>query len=147
MIDSDSVHWHPAFNALLNVTTFTLLVLGRIAIKRGDLATHRRRMVSAVTVSAVFLVSYVVRFATTGAHKYPGEGWDRTFYLATLLTHSAMAVVIVPLVVVALRRAVRGEVEAHKRLVKFVWPMWAYVSATGVVVYAMLYHVAPALHA
>lgn len=147
MIDTDSVHWHPAFNAMLNVTTLTLLLLGRAAISRGDMATHRRRMVRAVTVSAVFLVSYVIRFATTGAHKYPGEGWDRTFYLATLLTHSTMAVVLVPLVVVALRRAVRGESVAHKRLVKFVWPMWVYVSATGVVVYVMLYHIAPALHA
>lgn len=147
MIDTDSIHWHPAFNAALNVTTLAFLVLGRIAIKRGDMATHRRRMVTAVSVSALFLVSYIIRFATTGAHKYPGDGWDRTFYLATLLPHSIMAVVLVPLVVVALRRALRREVEAHKRLVKVVWPMWVYVSVTGVVVYAMLYHVAPALHA
>lgn len=146
MIDTGDCQWHPALNAALNVTTLTLLVLGRVAIARGNIAAHRRRMVSAVTVSAIFLVSYLIRFATTGAHKYPGDGWDRTLYLATLLPHSTMAFALVPLVVVSLRRALRGETEAHKRLVKFVWPMWVYVSTTGILVYVMLYHVAPALH-
>src|SRR4051812_29106993 len=137
---------HPAINAALNLTCFIFLVLGRIAIARGDVETHRRRMLAAFTASSVFLVSYVIRFATTGAHKYPGAGWDRTLYLSTLLSHMVLAVVLVPLVIGALRRAMRGDFEAHKRLVRFTWPIWMYVSVTGVIVYLMLYHLAPVLH-
>ena len=137
---------HPAINAGLNLTCFVFLVLGRVAIARNDVAAHRRRMLSAFTASVVFLVSYLIRFATTGAHKYPGHGWDRTFYLVMLLSHMVLAVALVPLVIGALRRALRGDYEAHKRLVKFTWPIWVYVSVTGVLVYLMLYHLAPVLH-
>jgi uncharacterized membrane protein YozB (DUF420 family) len=137
---------HPAINAALNLTCFVFLVLGRVAIARGDIEAHRRRMLAAFTASSVFLVSYVIRFATTGAHKYPGEGWDKTFYLSMLFSHMALAVVLVPLVIGALRRALRGDFVGHKRLVRFTWPIWMYVSVTGVLVYLMLYHLAPALH-
>ena len=137
---------HPAINAALNLTCFVFLVLGRVAIARDDVALHRRRMLVAFTASSVFLVSYLIRFATTGAHKYPGEGWDRTVYLVTLFSHMALAVVLVPLVIGSLRRALRGDFAAHKRLVRFTWPIWMYVSVTGVLVYLMLYHLAPALH-
>jgi len=137
---------HPAINAALNLTCFVFLVLGRVSIARGDVAQHRQRMLGAFTASSVFLVSYVIRFLTTGAHRYPGEGWDRTLYLITLFSHMALAVVLVPLVLGALRRALRGDFAAHKRLVRFTWPIWVYVSVTGVLVYLMLYHLAPALH-
>ena len=138
---------HPALNAVLNLTAFVLLLLGRVAISRGDEALHKKRMLAAFTTSAVFLVSYLIRFATTGAHKYPGTGIDKYIYLVILLTHMVLAVVLVPLLLSALRRALRGNFEAHKRVVKFAWPIWVYVSATGVIVYLMLYHLAPALHA
>ncbi len=137
---------HPAINAALNLTSFTFLVLGRVAIARGDVALHKRRMLSAFAASTVFLVSYMIRFATTGAHKYPGEGWDKTIYLVILFSHMVLAVVLVPLLLGALRHALRGRFEAHKRLVKFTWPTWVYVSVTGVLVYLMLYHLAPVLH-
>jgi uncharacterized membrane protein YozB (DUF420 family) len=137
---------HPAINASLNLTCFVFLVRGRIAIARGDAATHRRHMLRAFTASAVFLASYLVRFATTGAHAYPGEGWDRTAYIAMLISHMVLAVVLVPLVIGALRRALRGDFAAHRRLVRFTWPIWAYVSVTGVLVYLMLYHLAPVLN-
>jgi putative membrane protein len=136
---------HPALNAALNLTCFTFLVLGRVAIARGDQALHRRRMLIAFTASAVFLVSYLIRFATTGAHKYPGTGWDKTLYLVILFSHMVLAVVLVPLVVGALRRALRGDFAAHKKLVRFTFPVWMYVSVTGVLVYLMLYHLAPVL--
>jgi len=136
---------HPAINATLNLTCFTFLVLGRMAIARGDVALHRKRMLSAFVASAVFLVSYLIRFATTGAHKYPHDGWDRTVYLVMLVSHMVLALVLVPLVIGALRRALRGDFEAHKQLVKFTWPIWMYVSVTGVLVYLMLYHLAPVL--
>lgn len=137
---------HPAINAALNLTCFVFLVLGRVAIARDDVALHRRRMLGAFTASAIFLASYLIRFATTGAHRYPGEGWDKTIYFATLFSHMALAVVLVPLVIGALRRAFRGDFAAHKRLVRLTWPIWVYVSVTGVLVYLMLYHLAPALH-
>jgi putative membrane protein len=138
---------HPALNAVLNLTAFVLLLLGRVAISRGDDALHRRRMLAAFTTSAVFLVSYLIRFATTGAHKYPGTGIDKIFYLVILFSHMILAVVLVPLLLAALKRALKGKFEEHKRVVKYAWPIWVYVSATGVIVYLMLYHLAPALHA
>jgi putative membrane protein len=137
---------HPAINAALNLTCFAFLVLGRMAIARDDVPLHRKRMLGAFTASTVFLISYLIRFATTGAHRYPGEGWDRTIYLITLFSHMVLAVVLVPLVIGALRRALRADFRAHKRLVRFTWPIWMYVSVTGVLVYLMLYHLAPVLH-
>lgn len=137
---------HPAINAGLNLTCFVFLVGGRMAIARGDDGLHRKRMLSAFVASSVFLVSYLIRFATTGAHKYPGDGWDKTLYLVILMSHMVLAVVLVPLVITALRRALKGNFEAHKRIVRFTWPVWMYVSVTGVIVYLMLYHLAPVLH-
>jgi putative membrane protein len=95
----------------------------------------------------VFLISYLVRFATTGAHRYPGDGWDKIAYLIILFSHMALAVVLVPLVIRALQHALRGQFARHLRVVKWGWPIWMYVSVTGVIVYFMLYHLAPALHA
>jgi putative membrane protein len=137
---------HPAFNALLNLTCFVLLIAGRMAIARGDQALHKKRMLAAFTVATIFLVSYLIRFATTGAHNYPGHGFDRTFYLVLLLSHMVLAIVLVPLVITALRRALRGDFAAHKKIVQLTWPIWAYVSVTGVIVYLMLYQLAPVLH-
>lgn len=143
------MHWteiHPAINAALNLTSFVFLVAGRVAIARGDDALHKKRMLTAFASSTVFLISYLIRFATTGAHKYPGEGWDKSLYLFILFSHMVLAVVLVPLLLGALRRALRGEFAKHKKLVKFTWPIWVYVSVTGVIVYLMLYHLAPVLH-
>jgi putative membrane protein len=137
---------HPAINAALNLTSFVFLVAGRVAIARGDDALHKRRMLTAFAASTVFLVSYLIRFATTGAHKYPGAGWDKILYLVILFSHMVLAVVLVPLIIGALRRALRGDFVAHKRLVKYTWPIWFYVSISGVLVYLMLYHLAPVLH-
>jgi putative membrane protein len=138
---------HPAINAALNFTSFVLLILGRVAIARGDEATHKKRMLAAFTTSCVFLVSYLIRWATTGTHKYPGTGWDKYFYLAILFSHMILAIVLAPLLLKALARALRSDFVAHKRIVKYTWPIWFYVSVTGVIVYLMLYHLAPALHA
>jgi putative membrane protein len=137
---------HPAFNALLNLTCFVLLIAGRMAIARGDQALHKKRMLAAFTVACVFLVSYLIRVAVSGTHKYPGDGLDRTIYLLVLSSHTLLAVVLVPLVITALRRALRGDFVAHRKIVQFTWPIWAYVSVTGVLVYLMLYHLAPVLH-
>src|SRR6476660_9125476 len=143
------MHWteiHPAINAALNLTSFLFLVAGRMAIARGDDALHRKRMLTAFGTSTVFLISYLIRFATTGAHKYPGTGWDKILYLFILFSHMALAIVLVPLLLTALKRAFASQFEAHKRIVRYTWPIWVYVSATGVIVYLMLYHLGPALH-
>lgn len=136
---------HPAFNAALNLTSFCLLVAGRVAIARGDTELHRKRMLAAFTTSSVFLVSYLIRFAISGSHRYPGDGIDKIIYLVILFSHMVLATVLVPYVIGALRHALRGNFDKHKRLVRITWPMWMYVSVTGVLVYLMLYHLAPAL--
>lgn len=140
-------HLHPAVNAALNGTCVVLLLAGRVAIARGDREAHRRFMLGAFVTSTVFLISYLIRFATTGAHRYPGDGWDKIAYLVILFSHMVLAVVLVPLVLRALQHALRGNFAQHLRVVKWGWPIWMYVSVTGVIVYVMLYHLAPALHA
>jgi putative membrane protein len=139
-------HLHPAINAALNGTCAVLLIAGRLAIARRDQQAHRRYMLGAFTVATVFLISYLIRFATTGAHKYPGDGWDKIVYLLVLFSHMVLAVVLVPVVIRALQHALRGQFAKHLRIVKWGWPIWMYVSVTGVIVYFMLYHLAPVLH-
>jgi putative membrane protein len=138
---------HPALNAMLNGTSAVFLVTGFAAIRRRQIALHRTCMVAAVTVSCIFLVSYVARFASTGTHRYAGEGWDRSLYLVILFSHMVLAVVIVPLVVRALLLARRKQFVAHRRVARWLWPMWIYVSLTGVAVYVMLYHLSGLLAA
>lgn len=137
---------HPALNAALNLTCFTFLVLARAAIARGDVALHKRRMLTALAASSVFLVSYLIRYAVSGSHRYPGDGVDKAIYLVILFSHMVLAIVLAPLVVRTLMHALRGRYAAHKRLVRFTWPIWMYVSVTGVLVYLMLYHLAPVLY-
>ena len=139
-------HLHPAINAALNGTCVVLLIAGRVAIARRDQEAHRRYMLGAFAASTVFLISYLIRFATTGAHRYPGDGLDKIVYLLVLFSHMALAVVLVPLVIQALRHALRADFARHLRIVRWGWPIWMYVSVTGVIVYFMLYHLAPALH-
>jgi putative membrane protein len=138
-------HIHPAINAALNGTCAVLLILGRLAIARRDVDRHRSLMVAAFATSTVFLISYLIRFATSGSHKYPGDGLDKVIYLVILFSHMALAIVLVPLVLRALLFAFRGDYARHMRVVKWGWPIWMYVSVTGVLVYLMLYHLAPAL--
>jgi putative membrane protein len=137
---------HPAINAALNATACVFLVLGFVAIRRKDVARHRAMMLAAFTTSSVFLVSYLIRFATTGAHRYPGDGLDKIFYLAILFSHMILAALLVPLVLRALFLGWKQRFADHKRVAKWTWPIWMYVSVTGVVVYLMLYHLAPWLH-
>jgi uncharacterized membrane protein YozB (DUF420 family) len=138
-----AIELHPALNAVLNGSCAVLLVLGRIAIARREIDRHRKLMVAAFATSTVFLISYLIRFATTGSHKYPGDGLDKIFYLVVLFSHMVLAVVLVPLVLRALMFALRGQYDRHMRVVKWGWPIWMYVSVTGVIVYVMLYHYAP----
>jgi putative membrane protein len=132
-------------NALLNATAGLLLFLGWRAIKRGDRVVHRRFMIGAVSVSAVFLLSYLTRVALTGTHRFPGEGALRWLYLAVLVSHTVLAVAVAPMALRSLALGWTGRIERHRRLARVTFPIWLYVSATGVVVYLMLYQVAPRL--
>ena len=131
---------HPALNAVLNGSSAIFLIAGGVAARRRAFGFHRQAMLTALTISATFLVSYLIRFATTGAHRYPGSGADKTAYLIILGTHTVLAAATLPLVLRAVWLALRRRFAAHRRIVRFAYPIWRYVSITGVVVYLMLYH-------
>lgn len=133
---------HPALNAMLNATSAVFLVAGFLAIRRRQIAFHRTCMIAAVSASALFLVSYVARYASTGSHPYPGEGWDKVVYLVILFSHMVLAIVVLPMVIRALFLARRERFAEHRRIARVLWPMWIYVSLTGVAVYFILYHFA-----
>ncbi|HET9551994.1 MAG TPA: DUF420 domain-containing protein [Anaeromyxobacteraceae bacterium] len=133
------------WNALLNAASGLLVVLGFRAIRAGDRARHRRLMVAAVAVSTAFLVSYLARVALSGTHRFPGGGLLRLAYLAILASHTLLAAVAAPMVLRTLFLGLRERFDAHRRLARFTFPIWLYVSVTGVLVYLLLYQVAPAL--
>jgi uncharacterized membrane protein YozB (DUF420 family) len=139
-----SVHDLPAVNASLNSLSAVFLALGFIFIKRGNKIAHRNCMIAAFTTSVIFLVCYLTYHATvkTVTH-FVDPAWFRPIYLTILLTHTVLAVVIVPLILVTLNRARRQNFEAHKRIARWTWPLWMYVSVTGVVVYLLLYRIFP----
>lgn len=133
----------PAWNASLNALCGVLLLSGLRAIRAGDRERHRTLMVSAVAVSAVFLVSYLTRVALTGTHRFPGDGPLKWLYLAILLSHTVLAAAAAPMALRTLFLGWRGRFEAHRKVARVTFPIWLYVSATGVVVYFLLYQVAP----
>ena len=137
------VHDLPALNAALNATAATLLMTGHASIRRGLVSRHRACMTGALAVSALFLLSYVVYHAEVGSVRFTESGWPRVFYLAVLATHVPLAAAVVPLALLTMRRALRGEFDRHVRLARWTYPIWLYVSVTGVMVYLMLYHLWP----
>jgi len=130
----------PHINAALNALSFLLLVAAFYQIRRGDVQMHRRLMLSALAVSCLFLVSYVAYHAQHGSVRFTGQGAVRAVYFVILITHVILAAAIVPLVLVTLRRALAGDFARHRRIARWTYPVWVYVSVTGVVVYLMLYH-------
>ncbi|MEE2827868.1 MAG: DUF420 domain-containing protein [Myxococcota bacterium] len=134
----------PSINAALNGTAAVLLFSGRIAIARKKETLHRACMVGAFLASAVFLVFYLYRFSQTGTHRFVGEEWIRITYLVILFSHMILAMVAVPLVLRTMWLAWKNRREAHRRLARWTFPIWAYVSVTGLVVYWMLYHLSAA---
>jgi uncharacterized membrane protein YozB (DUF420 family) len=129
----------PALNATLNATCAILLTIGWILIKRGRLRQHRAVMIAAVCTSALFLASYLIYHAQVGSVRFTGTGVIRTVYFSVLLTHTVLAVVIVPMVLVTLSRGLSGKYDPHRRIARWTLPIWLYVSVTGVIVYVMLY--------
>ena len=130
----------PHVNAALNALSFLLLVAAFYQIRRGDVQAHRRLMLSALAVSCLFLVCYVTYHAQYGSVRFTGQGAVRAVYFFILITHIILAAAIVPLVAVTVVRALRGDFARHRRIARWTYPLWLYVSVTGVVVYLMLYH-------
>jgi putative membrane protein len=127
-------------NAIMNGTSALLLLCGWIAIRAGRRDVHWKLMAGAFTVSCLFLVSYVARVLISGTHNYPGAGAWKAIYLAILLTHMLLAITVPPLALRTLFLARKKRYLEHRRLVRFTWPIWMYVSVTGVLVYVLLYH-------
>jgi putative membrane protein len=128
-------------NACLNGTSAVFLVLGRVAIAQRNTERHRALMVGAFLASSLFLVSYLTRVALTGTHASPHTGWLHVTYLVVLITHMILAMAVVPLVLRALWLAYKRRFDAHRRIARVTFPIWLYVSVTGVVVYVILYRV------
>ncbi|HWW94078.1 MAG TPA: DUF420 domain-containing protein [Vicinamibacteria bacterium] len=129
----------PALNAALNATSAVLLGTGYGFIRAGRRTAHRNCMLAAVVSSSLFLVSYLVYHARVGSVPFGGRGFVRVAYFAILLSHTLLAVAIVPLALVTLVRALRERFPAHRRIARVTLPLWGYVSVTGVVIYWMLY--------
>src|SRR5262245_20049182 len=140
---SDPYSVLPHLNATLNASSFILLTTGYYFIRRGRVNAHRYCQLAALTASIVFLISYVIYHQHHGATRFAGQGIARPIYFTILTTHTVLAVVIVPFVVITLRRALRGDFVRHRALARWTLPMWLYVSITGVLVYLMLYHFYP----
>jgi putative membrane protein len=130
----------PTLDACLNAASAILLTAGYLFIRRRRIGAHKACMISAFATSTLFLVCYVWYHLHHGVTHFPAHGWVRYCYFALLGSHSSLAVVIVPLVLVTLYRAWRERFEAHRRIARWTLPLWLYVSVTGVVVYWMLYH-------
>jgi putative membrane protein len=133
----------PHVNAVLNTTSALLLLAGFRFIRLGRIQAHRNCQVTAVLTSTLFLISYLTYHYHHGATRFTGQGLVRPLYFTILTTHTILAVVIVPLILVTLYRAARGDFTRHRRIARWTLPLWLYVSVTGVVVYLMLYHLYP----
>jgi len=129
----------PTLNAVLNATSAGLLAVGYVLIRRGRRQAHEKVMQAALVCSALFLVSYLTYHAQVGSVRFQGRGPIRTVYFTILISHTILAVVIVPLVIVTFVRARQRHFDRHRAIARVTLPLWAYVSVTGVVVYWMLY--------
>jgi uncharacterized membrane protein YozB (DUF420 family) len=129
----------PALNATLNATSAVLLMSGYAFIRRGHVRRHRAAMISACIVSALFLTSYVIYHVNIGSKPFTGHGPIRLVYFTILLTHVLLAVAVPPLAIITLSRGLRARFDRHVAIARWTFPIWMYVSVTGVIVYLMLY--------
>ncbi len=128
----------PALNALLNGLSAIALVTGFVFIRRREISRHRASMITAFIFSSLFLVSYITNHALHGDMIFPGHGTARTVYLTILTSHILLSVVVLPMILITFFFSLSGRFPQHKRIARFTFPIWLYVSVTGVVVYAML---------
>lgn len=140
---SDSIRFLPAMNAGINSVVSLLLLAGKRMARTGKTQVHKTIMLTACFLSIVFLVSYLVYHAQAGDVKYMGDGFDKYFYLLILFSHILLSIVIVPMVLLAVFRAMKGNYVKHRAIVKWAWPIWLYVSVTGVLVYLFAHVINP----
>ena len=139
----------PIVNACLNGLSAVFLTCGYYFIRRKDLRSHRNCMVAAFVTSTLFLIcyltyhTYLAYYLHRGPTIFRNPAWFRPIYLAILLTHTLLAVVIVPMVLISLSRALKQRFELHRKIARWTWPLWMYVSVTGVLIYLLLYRVFP----
>jgi uncharacterized membrane protein YozB (DUF420 family) len=143
LLAADWVAALPHFNAVLNFSSFVLLLSGYFFIRRRNIIAHRNCQIAALSVSVLFLISYLTYHSQHGATRFQGQGIARPIYFTILTTHTILAVVIVPFVIITFLRAKRGNFLRHRAIARWTLPMWLYVSITGVLVYLMLYHLYP----
>jgi len=130
---------YPVIDASLNGTSAVLLLVGRSFIKRGRMAAHRAVMITALVSSTLFLSSYLYYHWHVGSVHFQGQGWARPVYFSILISHTILAAVIVPMIIITLSRALRKRFDRHRAIARWTYPLWLYVSVTGVVIYFMLY--------
>jgi putative membrane protein len=144
-----TIHDLPALNATLNGLSAIFLTFGFVFIKRGNKIAHRNCMISAFSTSVVFLICYLTYHGylaivlKQGPTHFINPAWFRPIYLTILISHTFLAIIIVPLILMTLWRAKKQNFEAHKKIARWTWPLWMYVSVTGVVVYLLLYQIFP----
>lgn len=140
-----SYSWLAPLNATLNAIAAALLLAGFRFIRRRRIRAHRACMLSAFAVSALFLISYLTYHYHVGDVRFQGQGWIRPVYFTMLISHIALAAAIVPLAIVTLSRALAARFDRHRRIARWTWPLWMYVSVTGVLIYLMVYRLYPPL--
>lgn len=139
-----TLHDLPPINATLNAMSGVFLAFGFYFIRRKRIAAHKKCMLAAVILSGAFLTCYLIYHINVRAvTKFTGQGWIRPVYFTILITHVILAAAIVPMIIVTLTRALRERFDKHRRIARWTWPIWMYVSVTGVIVYLMLYHLYP----
>jgi len=143
VLSPEFISYLPHVNACLNGTSFILLFSGYRFIRARNVAAHRACQISALIVSLLFLASYLTYHYHHGATRFQGTGIVRPIYLTILMTHTVLAIVIVPLVALTFYRAFRNDFARHRRIARITLPLWLYVSITGVIVYLMLYQIYP----
>ena len=142
-MQSEFISYLPHLNACLNATSAVLLIAGYSFIRARNVAAHRACQTSALVVSLLFLTSYLIYHYHHGSTRFQGTGIVRPIYFTILLTHTILAIVIVPLIIITFFRALRNDFARHRRIARITLPLWLYVSITGVIVYLMLYRIYP----
>ncbi len=133
----------PHVNAVLNGVSTVLLITGFALIRKGNRTAHRKVMIAALIVSSVFLACYLLYHFTAPVFVYRGPEWSRPVYFAMLISHVVLATVVTPMVAVTAWRSLHGDFVRHRAIARWTFPIWLYVTVTGVVIYAILYHLTP----
>ncbi|HVH86872.1 MAG TPA: DUF420 domain-containing protein [Terriglobales bacterium] len=129
----------PRIDATLNGITAVLLAIGHRFIKRGEVLKHRATMITAFVTSSLFLACYLYYHAHVGSVHFRGHGWSRAVYFSILTSHTILAIIVVPMILITLTLGLRSRFDRHRGIARWTYPIWMYVSVTGVVVYLMLY--------